>query len=107
MPLTASGELLVDAGVRLMDSRQRQMWAQWRTTHGWALDRRNIDDPPEQIVSLAEQALDLLRLKLEEAIQTGDLSDIELMHADSDLDRVEVTLQRLRSARNTNAPSPR
>ncbi len=96
MPLTASGQLLVDAGMREMGASENSAWMHWKAAAGWSAGHRDIDLPPPRIVQIAEEALYKLRGVLRNALESGSLSELDELNACNDLEQVDIALTYLK-----------
>ncbi len=96
MPLTASGQLLVDAGMRQMGASENSAWMQWKAAEGWSATHRTLSIPPAHIVQIAEEALYRLRGTLRNALEIGSLDEQEELDTCADLDQVDIALAYLK-----------
>jgi len=96
MPLTASGQILVDAGMRQMGASENSAWTQWKAAEGWSAGHRTISIPPTRIVQIAEEALYRLRGVLRNSLEIGTLDEQEELSACGDLEQVDIALAYLK-----------
>jgi len=96
MTLSASGQWLVDAGMRLMSPADRATWAEWTRKAGWSPQNREPKPLTPAIASLALGALDKLMSEMHADIEAGRLSESDELDAANDLDLACVVASGLR-----------
>lgn len=95
MTLSASGQWLVDAGMRLMSRSDQAAWLRWTREFGWSPANREPKRLSPDMASLALGAIDKLVDAIHEDIDRGRLSESDELDAANDLDLARVVVKGL------------
>ncbi len=97
--LSASGQWLVSAGMRMMSREDQATWFTWVGKAGWSATSREPKQLPPSIAKLALGALDRLVSVLDSDLREGRLSEAQERDASDDLDSAKAVAQGLQEER--------
>lgn len=92
MPLWASGQWLVDSGVRFLSSSDQAVWRRWSGEFGWSPVARDPAHLPADVAVVATNALNALVAALSAEIQEGQTSEDDEIDSLNDIDAAKATI---------------
>jgi hypothetical protein len=95
VPLWASGQWLVDSGVRLLSRSDQAIWRRWSAKSGWSPVSRDPVDLPPEVAVVATIALNALVESLTAELQEGSVSQDDELNNLNDIDAAKVTISGL------------
>ncbi|WP_146101633.1 hypothetical protein [Rhodopila globiformis] len=106
MPIGASGQWLVDAGVHLLSRADQLVWEQWVAEAGWAPYRPEPSMLPPAVAIVAINALKALVESLQADIRNGTLSQDDALDCLGDIDRATAEIAGLQADACRRATTP-
>lgn len=88
--LSARSQGLIEAGIRLLDAPDRQLWAGWTARHNWSGTRREPREMPREVTEVALRALRALHASLAQSLPSEASSADDEGHTVNDLCAIEA-----------------
>ena len=97
MPLWASGQWLVDAGVRSLSHSDQLVWRSWAVRNSWLVHGRRPSLLPSAVALVASKALKTVVDLTMADLREGRLSKEDALHNLDDIDAVKAALTELQA----------